>query len=160
MWRAKCCSADLHSFWEIPLERSLRGFSRKCAETNCLSCFAWKLCRLFGLDPSSRNFTEYHTREHLYSGIIFTSSLTKVLFPGNIVFVRSMNEMRVYYFFFFLQKPVLLSRGIWNARERRRYNAAWSVWKKMTSLCLPFVHSSPNTCEMYVFLFSRLANFM
>lgn len=106
MWRTKCCPRICIAFREIPSEGfPLRGFSKKCAKTNCLSCFAWKLRRLFGLDSSSRNFTsrKHHTREHLFSlyfGIILASNLTKVLFPSNIILGHFMKEMRVYYYFF------------------------------------------------------------
>lgn len=57
-----------YSFWEIPpFRRDL--FSRKCAETDCSSCFAWKLRRLLDLNSFFHVTLPKvsYTRESLFS---------------------------------------------------------------------------------------------
>lgn len=133
-------SADLHSFWEILSARSLSRFLEEMCRNELFIVLCLKITTWSTTWPRfifTKLYRQYHTREHLfslYSAIILISNLTKVLLPSNIILGHFMNEIRVYYFFC---KNTSLSRGIWNARERRRY-AAWFVWKKVASLCSSF----------------------
>lgn len=156
-WRdvtSKVLSASLHNLWEIlskgSLEISRRNVSKQIAYRALL-----ELCRLLDLDPFSRNFF----KSIIFANIILFPNnfqVSEVLPRNNIILGHFVNEMKI----LLLYKNASLSCRGYEMSEKD--TATWcDLKKKMVSqFCLPFVHSSSNMCEMYVFLFFRLANFM
>lgn len=111
MWRAKCYPWVCIAFEKF----SWRDFSKKCAETNCLSCFAWIMSTTW----SQSIFTEFFQKHHILANVSF-------LFPNNFqVYWSSISqqyhsgafckrEMKI----LLLYKNASLSRGGYEMSEK------------------------------------------
>lgn len=154
---SKVLSASLHSLWEILLEGSLE-ISRRNMPKQIVHCFAWITSTTWSQSIFMEFFRKHHIIRERFLSLFLNNYQVywEVLFRNNIIFVYFVKEMKI----LLLYKNESLLCGGYKMSEKNTATRCDLKKKEMMSLYLPFVHSSSNMCEMYVFLFFRLANFM